>query len=92
MYLANNYTLIALLIALGVLMVNIVAMYSYHSIFQRHKVMIRDLLMRVSYLEIVINHYGLVPLPWEIEGFKDFKDKQKLKGFRHDGNVVYLKD
>jgi hypothetical protein len=92
MYPPNDYTLIILLAALGFSVINLIALYGCYSIFQRHKDMIKDLLMRISYMEIVVDHYGLVPLPWEIEGFKDFKENKESRCFKQEGNVVYLKD
>ena len=91
MFSSDDYILIALVIAFVSFALNLVIIFGYNSIFKQHKIVMRDLLIRVSYMEVVLHHYGLVPLPWEIEGFKKYENSKKATEAPRVDNIVYLK-
>lgn len=91
MYSIDDYTLIAIIISFTSFVLNLGIIFGYNSIFKQHKIVMRDLLMRVSYMEVVLHHYGLVPLPWEIEGFKKYESSKKVQAPSGHDNIIYLK-
>ena len=43
---------------------------------------------RIHYLEVSLAYHELVPMPWELDDLDEHYEE--IKGFKREGNVVYL--
>ncbi len=75
--------------ALTALFINVIGLWALNKT-RTDQVRITNIIFkRLKYVEAVLSHYDMVPLPWETQDFSnDYKVTKKLK---QEGNVVYLK-
>tara|TARA_B100000029_G_scaffold311698_1_gene304207 strand:- start:60355 stop:60609 length:255 start_codon:yes stop_codon:yes gene_type:complete len=67
---------------------SVLNLWAFSTVLKTHKMRIITLYNRLNYLEMVMVHHDLLPLPWEVEDI----ETEERKSFKRDGNVVYLQE
>jgi len=78
----------AFLMACMSLLLSGICIMVYKSFQDDYQRKLKKMSIRVNYLELVLHHHGLTPLPWEMEEFQE----RQTKSLKKEGNVVYLKE
>ncbi len=81
---------LALYAALVALLINLIGLWGVNRMRSDQLRIVNNIFHRLQYLEIVLSHYEMIPLPWEMEDLDD--PTAENKNFKHDGNVVYLQE
>jgi len=72
------------------LMMSLVTLWAVNRVRSDQLRVISNLFERIKYVEIVLSHYEMIPLPWETEDLN--MTEPEIKNFKQKGNVVYLQD
>ena len=72
------------------LMMSLVTLWAVNKVRSDQLRVISDLCERIKYVEIVLSHHEMIPLPWETEDLN--MTEPEIKNFKQKGNVVYLQD
>jgi len=81
---------LAIYIASLALLINLIGLWGVNRMRSDQLRAVNNIFHRLQYLEIVLSHYEMTPLPWEMEDLDDAP--VETKSFKHDGNVVYLQE
>ena len=76
--------------ALIALIVSLVTLWAVNRVRSDQVRVINNLFERIQYIEIVMSHYDMTPLPWEAED--PHTPEPEIKNFKQKGNVVYLQE
>jgi hypothetical protein len=76
--------------ALIALMVSLVTLWAVNRVRSDQVRVINNLFERIHYIEIVMSHYEMTPLPWEAEDPNI--PEPEINNFKQKGNVVYLQE
>ena len=76
--------------ALIALIMSLVALWAVNRVRSDQVRVINNLFERIQYIEIVMSHYDMTPLPWETEDPNT--PEPEIKNFKQRGNVVYLQE
>tara|TARA_Y100000296_G_scaffold83818_1_gene115658 strand:+ start:866 stop:1129 length:264 start_codon:yes stop_codon:yes gene_type:complete len=71
------------------LSINIISLWAINRMRSDQMRITKTIFKRLKYVETVLSHYDMIPLPWEMENF-DSVTKGAI-GLKQEGNVVYLK-
>ena len=81
---------LAVYTSLIALIMSLVTLWAVNRVRSDQVRVINNLFERIKYIEIVMSHYGMTPLPWEV---KDRNTPEpEIKNFKQKGNVVYLQE
>jgi|2_EtaG_2_1085320.scaffolds.fasta_scaffold04553_8 hypothetical protein len=75
--------------ALIALFINVISLWAINRIRSDQIRIIKMIFKRLKYVETVLSHYDMIPLPWETEDLSN--DHKATKKLKQEGNVVYLK-
>jgi len=74
--------------ALIALFINVISLWAINRIRSDQIRIIKMIFKRLKYVETILSHYDMIPLPWEIEDFNNADETTKY--LKREGNVVYL--
>jgi len=75
-----------LFIAIVAVIINLATIWAIGRLTHDQREMTGRLWSRIHSLEMVLGYHDLVPMPWEMDEF----DNNETKGFKREGNIVYL--
>tara|TARA_R110000824_G_scaffold237944_3_gene426717 strand:+ start:663 stop:926 length:264 start_codon:yes stop_codon:yes gene_type:complete len=71
------------------LSINIISLWAINRMRSDQVRITKTIFKRLKYVETILSHYDMIPLPWEIKDFNNAGETTKY--FKQEGNVVYLK-
>ncbi len=80
---------LAVYMALIALFINVISLWAVNRIRADQVRIIKMIFKRLKYVETVLSHYDMIPLPWEMEDFNNVGET--TKHLKREGNIVYLK-
>jgi hypothetical protein len=80
---------LAVYTALIALFINVMSLWAINRIRSDQIRIIKMIFKRLKYIETVLSHYDMIPLPWEMEDFSNASET--TKNLKREGNIVYLK-
>jgi len=80
---------LAVYTALIALFINVISLWGINRIRSDQIKIIKMIFKRLKYVETVLSHYDMIPLPWETEDFNNVSETTKY--LKREGNIVYLK-
>jgi|TARA_Y100000310_G_C20403875_1_gene678706 Co/Zn/Cd efflux system component len=81
---------LALYAAFVALLINLIGLWGVNRMRSDQLRIVNNISHRLQYVELVLSHYEMIPLPWEMEDLDE--QHPETKNFKHDGNVVYLQE
>ena len=75
--------------ALIALFINVIGLWAVNRIRSDQIKIIKMIFKRLKYVETVLSHYDMIPLPWEMENLNNASET--TKHLKREGNIVYLK-
>jgi len=80
---------LAVYTALIALFINVISLWGINRMRSDQVKIIKMIFKRLKYVETVLSHYDMIPLPWETEDFNNASETTKY--LKREGNIVYLK-
>jgi hypothetical protein len=80
---------LAVYTALIALFINVISLWGINRMRSDQIKIIKMIFKRLKYVETVLSHYDMIPLPWETEDFNNANETRKP--LKREGNIVYLK-